>query len=122
MRLPVELVPCENVRTTNTHMGRLEIPDLNAPGNSVDLDETERIEEISTNYAETGVTYERKTTNVNIYFAKKIAKVDLDPESKSILECTKHSDWSNWKEAIKSELISLNKRNVYAPPLKEYAQ
>jgi hypothetical protein len=96
-------------------MGRPEIPDLNAPGNSVDLDETERIEEISTNYAETGVTYERKTTNVDIYFAEKIAKIDLDPEPKSILECKKRSDWSNWKEAIKSELISLNKRNVFGP-------
>ena len=108
VRLPIELVPCENVRTTNTHMGRPEIPDLNAPGNSVDLDEIERIEEISTNYAETGVTYERKTTNVDIYFAEKIAKVDPDREPKSILECKKRFDWSNWKEAIKSELISLN--------------
>ena len=108
MRLPVELVPCENVRTTNTHMGRPEIPDLNVSGNSVDLDEIERIEEISTNYAKTGVTYERKTTNVDIYFAEKIAKVDPDREPKSILECKKRFDWSNWKEAIKSELMSLN--------------
>ena len=41
---------------------------------------------------------------------KKIAKVDPDPdpEPKAILECKKRFDWSNWKEAIKSELILLN--------------
>ena len=46
---------------------------------------------------------------------KKIAKVDPDPdpEPKAILECKKRFDWSNWKEAIKSELISLNKRIVF---------
>ena len=90
----VENKPSENVYTTNTHEGKPEIPDLNVPGNDVDL-ECDRIIENSTNYVETGEIYERKTTNVDIFFAAKIAKIiDLDPEPKSLLECKKRSDWS----------------------------
>ena len=111
----VENKPSENVYTNNTHKGKPEIPDLNVPGNDVDL-ECDRIIENSTNYVETGETYERKTTNVDIFFAAKIAKIiDLDPEPKSLLECKKHSDWSKWNEAIKAELNSLYKRQVFGP-------
>ena len=62
-----------------------------------------------------GEVYDRKTTNVDIYFAEKIAKIDLDPEPKTFVECKKHSDWPKWKEAIAAELLSLNKRKVFSP-------
>lgn len=53
----------------------------------------EIIEENSTNYVETGVVYDRKTINVNIYFAEQIAQIiDLEPEPKSMKECKKRSD------------------------------
>ena len=73
--------PSENVHIEKTHDGRPEIPDLNIP---VNQDECERIIENSTNYVETGEVYDRKTTNVDIYFAEKIAKIDLDPEPKTL--------------------------------------
>ncbi len=98
-------------------------PDGNEPnenartiaGNNEDQ-ECERIEEISTNYVDTSETYNRETTIVDIYFAGKIAKIiDLDPEPKSMAECKKRSDWVKWKDAIKAELISLNKRKLFGP-------
>jgi len=58
--------PSENVHKGKTQDGRPEIPDLNIP---VNQDECERIIENSTNYVETGEVYDRKTTNVDIYFA-----------------------------------------------------
>ena len=76
-------------------------------------DESEGIEEISTNYVESGESFNRKTTNVDIFFSSKIAKdLALDREPKSMAECMKRSDWSNWKVAIEDELLSLAKRGV----------
>jgi hypothetical protein len=44
-------------------------------------------EEIATNYVESGESYKRKTTVVDIYFASKIAdSMDPDPEPKSMVE------------------------------------
>ena len=107
--------PSENARAIITHTGIPEIPDINIVGNDEDQ-ESERIEEISTNYVDTGEIYNRKTTIVDIYFAEKIAKIiDLDPEPKSMAECKQRSDWIKWKEAIKAELTSLNKRKVFGP-------
>jgi hypothetical protein len=104
--------PSENVHIEKTHDGEPEIPDLNI---QVNQDECDRIIEHSTNYVETGEVYDRKTTNVDIYFAEKIAKIDLDPEPKTMIECKKRSDWPKWKEAIAAELLSLNKRKVFGP-------
>jgi hypothetical protein len=67
-------------------------------GNS---DEYLRSDEIAINYVETGETYDRKATNVDIYFSKKIAEDlqnDLDP--KTMAQCTKRSDWIKWKATI----------------------
>nr|AAM74357.1 Putative retroelement [Oryza sativa Japonica Group] len=81
--------PSENARAITISTGRPEIPDLNIAGNNEDQ-ECERIEEISTSYVDTGETYNRETTIVDIYFAEKIAKIiDLDPEPKSMAECKK---------------------------------
>uniref|UniRef100_A0A0A8ZYK1 Uncharacterized protein n=1 Tax=Arundo donax TaxID=35708 RepID=A0A0A8ZYK1_ARUDO len=61
-----------------------------------------------------GETYERKTTNVDIHFATKIAHlIDLDTEPKSMSECKKHPNWSKWKETINTEFCSLNKNQVF---------
>jgi hypothetical protein len=104
--------PSENGHIEKTHDGRPGKPDLNIP---VNQDECERIIENSTNYVETGEVYDRKPTNVDIYFAEKIAKIDLDPEPKILIECKKLSDWPKWKEALAAELLSLNKRKVFGP-------
>jgi hypothetical protein len=81
-------------------------------GNS---NESLRSDEIAINYVETGETYDRKATNVDIYFSEKIAEDlqnDLDP--KTMTECTKRSDWIKWKAANEAELASLYKREVFS--------
>jgi hypothetical protein len=42
--------------------------------------------------------------------------VDLlnDPDLKTMAECKQHSDWIKWKEAIKAEVDSLRKREVFS--------
>jgi len=72
-------------------------------------------EEIATNYVESGESYNRKTTIVDIYFASKIAdSTDPDPELKSLIECRKRSDWDKWKAAIVAELLASPKRGFWA--------
>jgi hypothetical protein len=81
-------------------------------GNS---DESLRSDEIAINYVETGETYDRKATNIDIYFSENIAEDlqnDLDP--KTMAECTKRSDWIKWKATIEEELASLYKREVFS--------
>jgi hypothetical protein len=78
-------------------------------------DESLMGDEIAINYVETGETYDRKATNVDIYFFEKIAEDlqnDLDP--KTMAECTKRSDWIKWKATIVTELASLYKRKVFS--------
>jgi len=72
---------------------------------------SERVHEISINYAETGESFDRKTTIVNSYFFAMIAKIlenDLDP--KTMAECKTRLDWNQWKDAIQAEISSLTKR------------
>jgi hypothetical protein len=69
------------------------------------------IEEIATNYIESGELYNRKTTNVDINFISNIASaIDNDPKTKLMVECQNRSHWFKWKEAIETELRSLSKR------------
>ena len=81
-----------NASCAQYRMGRSEHPSSIVTGN---LDEREDDhEEIATNYVESGESYNRKTTVVDIYFASKIAdSMDPDPEPKSLIECRKRSDW-----------------------------
>jgi len=66
---------------------------------------------------ESGESYNRKTTVVDIYFTSKIAdSMDPDPEPKSIIECRKCFDWDKWKAAIETELRSLCQREVFGSP------
>ncbi len=64
-----------------TEAGTSENPRHINLGNS---DESLRIDEIAINYVETGETYDRKATNVDIYFSEQIAEDlqnDLDPKT-----------------------------------------
>jgi hypothetical protein len=108
-------VDCDDLRpSSDVHIaeaGTLENPRHINLGN---FDESLKGDEIATNYVETGETYDRKATNVNIYFSEKIAKNlqnDLDP--KTMTECTKRSDWIKWKATIEAELASLYKREFF---------
>ena len=77
--------------------------------------ESEGIKEISINYIESGESYNKETTIVDIYFASEIAEtLQLDPEPKTVRECLKRPDWPKWKEAIEAELHSLNQREVFS--------
>jgi hypothetical protein len=81
-----------NAPCTHYRIGRSERPSSIVMGNHDEWDNDHV--EIVTNYVETGESYHRKTTVVDIYFASKIAdSMDLDPERKSMIECQKRSDW-----------------------------
>ena len=41
--------------------------------------------------------------------------MDDDCEPQSIIECRQMQDWPKWEEAIKFELASLAKREVFGP-------
>jgi hypothetical protein len=93
---------------TNVGVGTSEHLDSIVEGNH---DESKGIDEIFTNYVETGESFNRNTTNFDIFFSSKIAKdLTLDREPKTMAECMKRSDWSKWKVAIEDELRSLTKR------------
>jgi hypothetical protein len=98
---------------TNFDIGVSGQPDPVILGNHDEL--VEMNDEISTNYVGLGELYDRKMTIVDIYFASKIASIDLDPEPKSMAECQKHLEWVKWKEAIEAELHSLYKRKMFGP-------
>ena len=96
---------------SNADAGTSEHPDSIVLGN----DESHKgVKEISINYIDSGESDDRKTTVVNIYFSAAITEIflnDLDP--KTMAECKKRSDWTQWKEAIQDEIASLTKREVF---------
>ena len=51
-----------------------------------------RVDELATNYIETGETFDRKATIVDTYFSEQVADILSDPDPKSIAECRKRSD------------------------------
>ena len=99
-------IPSTNAHT-NISARTSEDPDSNSLGN---IEESQRVNKISTNYIDSGESFDRKTTIVDIIFATNIAKdLQLDPEPKTMAECIKCSYWIKWKEAIEAELHSLKK-------------
>ena len=59
------------------------------------------VQEISINHVDSGESFDRKTTTVDICFAEKIADTLLtDHDPRSIVECQKRSDQPKWKDAI----------------------
>jgi hypothetical protein len=103
-----------------THKGDEKLKEL-APATRSSSETQEEMQsashdEIAINYVLTGECMNRATTNIDIYFAKKVASIiDHDPEPTSIAECKKRPDWDKWKKAITAELISLDKREVFGP-------
>jgi len=51
------------------------------------------VQEISINYIDSGESYDRKTTIVDIYFAETIAEIiQNNPDPKTMAECKKRLD------------------------------
>ena len=88
-----------------------EHPDSIVLGN---VESNNGVKEISINYIDSGESYDRKTTVVDMYFSAAIAEIFLnDPDPKTMVECKKRSNWAQWKEAIQAEIASLTKRGVF---------
>ena len=74
--------------------------------------------EISINYVQNCTIWNRTKTRVDENFAYAIAIDVLNEEDyvpKSFEDCMHRNDWPKWKNAIKCELDSLEKRNVFGP-------
>ena len=95
----------------NSDPGISEHPDSIVLGN---VESNNGVKEISINYIDSGESYDRKTTVVDMYFSAAIAEIFLnDPDPKTMAECKKRSDWAQWKEAIQAEIASLTRRGVF---------
>jgi hypothetical protein len=71
-------------------VGTSEHPDTIVLGNS---EPSRGVQEISINYIDSGESYDRKITIVDIYFAETIAEIiQTDPDPKTMAECKKRSD------------------------------
>ena len=85
----------------------------------IQVPETCDNQEISINYVTTGQRWNRNKIDVDDIFAYNVAlnivndNEDLDP--KSVEECRQRDDWPKWKDAIKAELNSLSKHEVFGP-------
>ncbi|KAJ0530675.1 putative RNA-directed DNA polymerase [Helianthus annuus] len=74
--------------------------------------------EISINYVQNSTIWNRNETRVNDIFAYAIATDVINENDyipKTLEECMHRVDWPKWQEAIKAELGSLEKRNVFGP-------
>ena len=74
--------------------------------------------EISINYVQNGKIWNRNETHVDEIFGCAIAidvlnKKDYVPKTPE--EYMHSNDWPKWKDALKAELDSLEKRNVFGP-------
>jgi hypothetical protein len=98
-------------RYRNENTSTSENPDALILGNH---EASTGIQEIFINYTSSREVYDRSATIVNPCFSTVIAKNFIaDPDSKTMVECKRRSDWNRWKEAIEVELNSLKKRNVF---------
>lgn len=79
-------------------------------------------EEISLHYVTSGQRWNRNEIVVDNIFAYAVAleitKENTDHERKSVDECQRRDDWPKWKDAIQTELNSLEKRQVFGPVVK----
>ena len=95
----------------NSNPGISEHPNSIVLGN---IESNNGVKEISINYIDSGESYDRKTTIVDMYFSAAIVEIFLnDPNPKTMAECKKRSDWAQWKEAIQAEIASLTRRGVF---------
>ncbi|CAM8910135.1 unnamed protein product [Rhodiola kirilowii] len=84
----------------------------------VELQDQEN-QEISINYASTGIIWNRNE-DIDDIFSYNVATDIMnenngDPEPRSITDCKSRPDWIEWKNAVETELDSLNKRKVFGP-------
>jgi hypothetical protein len=77
-------------------------------------DEILGVQEISINYISSGELFDRNTMVVDSCFSIMVVDFLNDHNPKTMTECTQCWDWIKWKEAIKSELGSLGKREVFS--------
>jgi hypothetical protein len=96
---------------TIEQVGGSEDPDSLVLGN---YDEIHRVQEISINYTSSGELFDRTTMVVNSCFSTMVADLLNVPDPKTMAEYKQRSDSIKWKEAIKAELNSLRKREVFS--------
>ena len=76
---------------TNICAGTSEDPDSIVMRNN---EESQGVIETFTNFLDFGESFNRKTTIIDNNFSSRIASdLQLDPESKTMAECIKRSDW-----------------------------
>jgi hypothetical protein len=112
----MEVQQIHHIRSTNVHINISARTSENLDSNTLEnIEESHRVNEIFTNYIDSGESFNRKTTIVDINFSSKIASdLQPDPEPKTMAECIKRSDWMKWKEAIELELCSLKKQEEFS--------
>jgi hypothetical protein len=74
--------------------------------------------EISINYVQNGIIWNRNKTHVDKIFAYAISIEVINEEDyvpKTPKEYMHRNDWPKWKDALKAELDSLEKRNIFGP-------
>ncbi|KAI3811307.1 hypothetical protein L1987_21028 [Smallanthus sonchifolius] len=74
--------------------------------------------EISINYVQDSTVWNRDKTRVDDIFAYAIATDVINENDyvpKTLEECMHRNDWPKWQDALKAELDSLEKRNVFGP-------
>jgi hypothetical protein len=98
------------VHTTEQARGSKD-PDFLILGNH---DELYGVKEISINYTSSRELLDCTTMKVNSCFSTMVADLLNDPDPKIMAECKQRSDWIKWKEAIKAELDSLRKKEVFS--------
>ncbi|RTK79942.1 hypothetical protein DRJ71_16805, partial [Enterococcus faecalis] len=76
-------------------------------------------DEISINYVFTGEKWDQNKTIINEIFAYNVAlnimNESKDLEPRTVEECRQMNDWPKWEEAMKAELDSLAKCEVFGP-------
>jgi len=79
----------------NSDPGTSEHPESIVLGN---VKSNNKVKEISINYIDSRESYDYKTTLVDMYFSAIIVEIFLnDPYPKTMAECKKRSDWTQWK-------------------------
>jgi hypothetical protein len=96
---------------TIEQVGGSEDPDSLVLGN---YDEIHGVQEISINYTSSGELFDCTTMVVNSCFSTMVADLLNVPDPKTMVEYKQRSDSIKWKEAIKAELNSLRKREVFS--------
>ena len=108
----------------NNQDGQNEVTPEKSPEETLDMmvpeePQVPENEEISINYIMSRQVWNRNKIDVDDIFAYNIAlnviENEEDQEPKSVNECMHRKDWPKWKDAMQTELNSLEKREVFGP-------